>query len=538
MQPEGKSAPMDFMGHVPRKKKPTSAKSSGGTSLIDAAPPAVSSAGNLIPRKTKPMVLLKRAQELDRTIGNVSERSTSTSHDYQQFRAVPIASESVKVSNEVKRSRINGNATDNSRTSSNPRVRIISETPFLVKIKTKGVPQCSAGEWPSILDRSSVEDLESRSPNKRPRPSVTTYKELEDTDSDDFLTEAEEQSLFQKRMKKRRKKLEIVGSNADNKDATAGVADSVVLGLPVDSLAKNLCTVSLGEVLSAGSLSEGPSALLHADGPSALSLAEPGTAVLSTAVESPPPGVLPTLWYSRECFLHVLVMEKICGWKTRPKVYLVEDVEEQLKPENDVHTDAKPLASSLLNHAEAIMLQQKALMSSEARTDIKKRMEISRINATHCPIVLTLAATESQKRTLDATEKKKRYKLQFVNQLAGQLTGQVASFDACAGQDDGREGAYTDYSPCGNKVAPRTSVLLHFRVSSHFILRRRFAYSLTHSQRSCCASGEDGHICTVPGSAPRIFSDWILPRTTQLVTKFVGFTKTKRTCTVPSGNMS
>ena len=31
--------------------------------------------------------------------------------------------------------------------------------------------------------------------------------------------------------------------------------------------------------------------------------------------ESPPPGVLNTLWYSRECFNHVYAIEKILGWK-------------------------------------------------------------------------------------------------------------------------------------------------------------------------------------------------------------------------------
>merc|ERR1712157_614001 len=34
--------------------------------------------------------------------------------------------------------------------------------------------------------------------------------------------------------------------------------------------------------------------------------------------DTPPQGILPSLWYTREAGLHIFVIEKILGWKTRP----------------------------------------------------------------------------------------------------------------------------------------------------------------------------------------------------------------------------
>ena len=39
-------------------------------------------------------------------------------------------------------------------------------------------------------------------------------------------------------------------------------------------------------------------------------------------IEAPPNGTLSTLWYSREIALHLWVIDKIIGWKRRPKLQL------------------------------------------------------------------------------------------------------------------------------------------------------------------------------------------------------------------------
>ena len=180
----------------------------------------------------------------------------------------------------------------------NKRIRILSQDPFIVRIRMKGVPLPSG--TPTAVKRSQASSLGnsgSSSPvggpelsaSKRQRPPAVSYKELEDTDEDDIMTEMEEKELFLKRAKKRRKKIEPTKDSAASDDdvfmdSSVGAADSA------DMLVADVSTP-----------------------------ADP------SAIESPPSGVLSTLWYSRECFLHVFVLEKICGWKTRPKLEIVDE---------------------------------------------------------------------------------------------------------------------------------------------------------------------------------------------------------------------
>jgi SNF2 family DNA or RNA helicase len=100
-------------------------------------------------------------------------------------------------------------------------------------------------------------------------------------------------------------------------------------------------------------------------------------------------------------------VDKICGWKTRPIVRLVEESGAQ---DAEVQPVEPAAATTPLDHAEASRLQQKALRMSSLRTEPKKRMEISRINPTHCPVVMALAVDESSEST-GAAESNKRYKL-------------------------------------------------------------------------------------------------------------------------------
>ena len=83
--------------------------------------------------------------------------------------------------------------------------------------------------------------------------------------------------------------------------------------------------------------------------------------------DGPPPGTLPSLWYSSESMLQLFVIEKIMGWKSRPKPSLAgASFEPSLS-----------LDVALKLHAQAL-------------TDVsqKKRMETSRIYAMNCPAIL------------------------------------------------------------------------------------------------------------------------------------------------------
>lgn len=380
MNPDEHKMDGDFLGHIPRKKKPKA-----------AAPPAAAQAAEdiPIPRKKKPKMLLHRAQEQERAAASSSGGERGGHHHYggQQRKksylksasgsgSLPYLSERKPSGSVLERSNTSGPVT-----SETSRVRIVSETPFVVRIKTKDIPFTTgtASVSRSSMGRrtgSSSSTASRSTTNKRQRVSAVSYQELEDTDSDDFMTEEEEQELLRKRAKKKRRKLEKVGGSTNEAAEEVGVAQQSAMAVTLAPVNPNV-------------------------------------------IESPPAGVLSTLWYSRECFLHVFVMEKIYGWKTRPKVQLVEENHEQPKEEKieDQDETVKPLSLTTtrsLELAEAIRLQRKALATADVWADPKKRMEISRINPSNCPFVMGMAEAASQTEKGGASGKKKSYKLQSV----------------------------------------------------------------------------------------------------------------------------
>lgn len=219
-----------------------------------------------------------------------------------------------------------------------------------------------------------------------------SYREFHDNhnDSDDLMTEEEEQAMLRKREKKRRKK-ETTSSDMELE-------------------------------------SEG-----HQMDEAAIPVHQPPL----LTVEAPPPGTLSTLWYSREIYLHIFSVEKICGWKTRPKVELVvknttvrlQDEATRVEESAMISLNQKSLASIVppssdhasgvvsaamlspvsdhgpgvepavplikLDGKEAERLQGKLLRSREVWSGEKQRTEVSRINARSCPMVLRLAAAEN-----------------------------------------------------------------------------------------------------------------------------------------------
>ena len=130
-------------------------------------------------------------------------------------------------------------------------------------------------------------------------------------------------------------------------------------------------------------------------------------------VEAPPPGTLSSLWYSRECVLHVFVVDKILGWKTRPVRTL--EVEKTVAPPAGASTMApatndsgaavavSAVVPAVEEKPDATILPEKATKWSataiaETISDPKARMEISRINPPQCPEVVKIAAVKKNQR--------------------------------------------------------------------------------------------------------------------------------------------
>lgn len=122
------------------------------------------------------------------------------------------------------------------------------------------------------------------------------------------------------------------------------------------------------------------------------------------SLDSPPPGTLNTLWYSRECFLHVLVVEKVIAWRTRPATTL-EWVPESI-PVNSEES-SPPQAPPSMDAADAAKWSQMALTNPLIWTDPGVRMEISRLVPKRCPVVAAMAAVAQ------ATNDGPRFRLQI-----------------------------------------------------------------------------------------------------------------------------
>jgi len=208
-------------------------------------------------------------------------------------------------------------------------VRILSERPMVVVINTRGVPLTNGIPRQRISDRSTK--------LKRKRPS---YHDLEDTDSDGFLQDSEDEEETKFDDTKRLKKLKKV------KSPSVGTSTAASMGIPTASSSADIVMVT-------------------------------------DQVDSPPPGVLSSLWYSREQLLHVWVIEKIIGWRRRPVIALEW---------------SDPNAIKCLDQVIASGISAKAFAQETLWKDLNKRMELSRINAPQCPMVMHLAVRKEDER--------------------------------------------------------------------------------------------------------------------------------------------
>ena len=282
---------------------------------------------------------------------------------------------------------------------SSTRIQVMSEQPFLLRINTAGmIPRdpssaSSPSSSPSGLSRLR---RQARLP-KRKRPS---YQEVEEEQEDDLLlTDSDNEEQQQHNNGKPRKKRL---SHYDPSGSSTG-AFSSQQHQPYEASS----LVAPGDTVGGGANVGNPTmttALAPEDGTHHPAVsADQAAATAAGADTSPPPGVLHTLWYSGEAFLHIFVLEKICAWKTRWNVQLVNETGEI------VH----------LNAAEATAWQTKAIQDGAFWSDPHKRTEVSRILPTKCPVVLAMAAAQAHEQAslasaAGATNVLPKYRLQAI----------------------------------------------------------------------------------------------------------------------------
>lgn len=220
-------------------------------------------------------------------------------------------------------------------------VQIVSDFPLIVKIPLRGVPRYEG------IPRF-------RSSTRAPKRLRQSYKEVDDTDSDDFLTDSDEDGPDHGRPSKKAKlkrfsKLSLSSSAAATK-SVLGTMKPIANSAPPSS-----------DVLALG----------------------------STSIEAPPPGTLSTLWYSREIFLNINVVEKVIAWRSRPVTQL-EWVPETLPDEGP------PPNSPALDLAQAAKWSSVALTHPLISADSARRMEISRLSPGRCPVIMAMACEAQQ----------------------------------------------------------------------------------------------------------------------------------------------
>jgi hypothetical protein len=243
----------------------------------------------------------------------------------------------------------------------NDRFRVISYDPLVLKIKVHDIPVKPTTVVTAPRNRTKRQSSTTSSiSSSHVKPNRSVYQELEDTDSEDYMTTQEEQELDDRRLRKRlKKKSSKALEKASSKEMTEDSDD-------VD-FHENTAEPT-GQEDAAGA-----------------------------TPDSVPPGTISSLWYSREEFLNIYVLEKVCGWKKRPKQVLFEIVD----GDNDIGSGTSTTKLHTLPHSDAMALQQILLLHPNLYADAKIRMEVSRINPTYCPVVATLTEIVSNLSTHD-----------------------------------------------------------------------------------------------------------------------------------------
>ena len=216
--------------------------------------------------------------------------------------------------------------------------------------------------------RSPVPPSRSSSRGMKRKSSSIYVDDGSATDTDDLMTSGEEAALEEKREKRR-----IARKKKKGQSSASELAE---------------------EQEEADLMEGGTEGMLIRD--------ENGESIYD--IEGPPNGTIGSLWYSREQFLHVFVIEKILAWKTRPVVNLEccepPPVAGDGAPAAAATTTAarkKPATLHSLEYGEAMILRDEAIV--DTKNDFRKRMEVSRINPGSCPHVKKVAAKKELNRS-------------------------------------------------------------------------------------------------------------------------------------------
>lgn len=332
--------PSNMMGAIPRKRLPPS-------SLDVPIPRRPSASGSMdapIPRRPSVSTSSSRQPETH-SLGRIANldapirRRPSSSSDALSNRQTEVPQ---KPSNShepgVRRTSTSSAVLDEEPRKPPKRIRVKSEQPLVLVIRTNGLNTSEGiprAESPSLSTEAANRSRSSRATSAR----VATQKRprsiyLEDTDS-------EEEQAMMEILPPKKPKVDPANQPVDGSAASAGATAAVA-------------------------------------------------PILDPLTDAPPPGTLSTLWYSNESFLHVWVLDKVCGFKVRRKTVL-----------------KAPEPTILFEHADALALQSRALQSKSIWTDPAKRMELSRINPTHCPVLQAMKARQDPENwTYEVTDEK------------------------------------------------------------------------------------------------------------------------------------
>lgn len=233
---------------------------------------------------------------------------------------------------------------------------------------------------------------------------AVSYQELDDTDSDDFMTEDELQRNLAKKGRLSKKAIARPKSSSTTTTPTNAAPSLSSVSSSIQSNDADVATVAAATTAAAAATTI-TKPLDH----SVVSTSEFLGLNNSRSVDAPPPGTLNTLWYSRECFMHSLVVEKILAWKTRA-VSSLEWVPETLPVLEEGYIHPRPTIDS----AKAAKWSTMAVTNPVIWADPKKRMEVSRLVPTECPIAMTMAVQwQNQQEPSTATEEESKPKPRY-----------------------------------------------------------------------------------------------------------------------------
>jgi SNF2 family DNA or RNA helicase len=297
---------------------------------------------------------------------------------------------------------------------------VLSEHPFRILIDLKGVNHLATNNNAGGIhyvnqnqNRMSTTKANRSPVKKRERErKQPDYQELQDTDSDDFLTDSSDDDDDDDDDGDD----DAYGSRNDNNKKKKSISKKVPKLKKPRTLDGTSSTTTTGgktgnnsskTTAAATATASGISAYQQIQylGPSVVNVgALPATTFLelgNNSFDSPPVGTVASLWYSRDVFDNTYVVEKILAWRTRPTTQLEWETPPTASSNTtEETTKLPPITSSsttppppppVIDFTTAVKYSEMAKSCPLIWSDPKKRMEISRLDLQQCPVVLAMA---------------------------------------------------------------------------------------------------------------------------------------------------